>query len=113
FGWQSIVVGDGHDHAQVLKAYEAAATVTDRPVMIIAQTRKGQGVSFLADKDGWHGKALDDQKLEQALKELGDVDHSVRGKITKPAEAAPQKRQAGQTKSFEYTMGDKVATRKA
>lgn len=113
FGWQTIVVENGHDHAQVLKAYETAEETTDRPVMIIAKTTKGQGISFLADQNGWHGKALDDEQLQQALKELGDVDHSVRGKIAKPAEATPQKPQAGQAKSFEYTMGDKVATRKA
>jgi transketolase len=113
FGWQTIMVENGHDHAQVLKAYEAAEETTDRPVMIIAKTTKGQGISFLADQNGWHGKALDDEKLEQALKELGKVDPSVRGMLAKPADESPQKYKAGQADSFNYQLGDKVATRKA
>jgi transketolase len=113
FGWKTVVVEDGHDHAQVLKAYEAAEQSTDCPVMIIAKTVKGRGVSFLADQDGWHGKALDDEKLKQALKELGEVDSSVRGKLAKPADEKPQKPKTGQAEPFNYKLGDKVATRKA
>ncbi|MBA3612584.1 MAG: transketolase [Nitrospirales bacterium] len=113
FGWQTIVVENGHDHGQVLKAYEATATATARPVMIIAKTIKGKGISFLADKDGWHGKALDDEKMQQALKELGEVDHSVRGKIAKPTDEKPQEPKARQAEPFNYTLGEKVPTRMA
>lgn len=113
FGWQSMVVENGHDHAQVLKAYEAAAHVADRPVMIIAKTIKGQGVSFLANKDGWHGKALDDEQLKRALQELGEVDSSVRGGIAKPADERPHTPKSSHTKSFNYKLGEKLATRKA
>ena len=38
--------------------------------MILAKTTKGKGVSFLEDKDGWHGKALSKDELEKALEEL-------------------------------------------
>lgn len=113
FGWQSIVVEDGHDHEQVLKAYEAIEEVDDRPLMVIAKTVKGQGVSFLAGEGGWHGKALDDETLGEALKELGDVDHSVRGEIAKPADRMPQAPAGGETQDLEYEQGDEVPTRDA
>ncbi len=113
FGWHSIVVEDGHDHGQVLAAYEAAADVDDRPVMIVAKTLKGQGVSFLAGEKGWHGKALDDEKLEQALSELGEVDRSVRGTIARPVDEAPERAGAGAADAPSYEVGDEVATRNA
>ena len=39
------------------------STVQDKPVMIIAKTIKGKGVSFIEDKNGWHGKALDRERV--------------------------------------------------
>ena len=42
-----------------------------KPYAIVARTEKGHGVSFLADKDGWHGKALSPEQLEKALAEMG------------------------------------------
>ncbi|MEK7332631.1 MAG: transketolase, partial [Nitrospirota bacterium] len=70
FGWETIVI-DGHNVDEILGAYEKASHVNDRPVMIIAKTIKGKGVSFIEDKNGWHGKALNKEQLEQALKEMG------------------------------------------
>lgn len=113
FGWHTILVEDGHDHAQVCQAYESATEVQDRPVMIIAKTVKGKGVSFLADKDGWHGKALDDEQLQDALNELGEVDHSLRGEIVQPADEAPRKPEAQQADPLDYEMGDELPTRDA
>ena len=55
FGWEAIQV-DGHDVDDIDAAY-GRVNETDRPVLIIAKTVKGHGVSFLADRDGWHGKA--------------------------------------------------------
>lgn len=111
FGWQTILVEDGHDHAQVCEAYASAASVTDRPVMIIAETVKGKGVSFLEDEDGWHGKALDDEQLQQALPELGDVDHSVRGTIAKPEDARPKRKERKRVGQPDYKVGDELPTR--
>jgi transketolase len=88
FGWETIEI-DGHAMPEVLAAYEQAAGVTDRPVMIIAHTVKGKGVSFVEDRDGWHGKALDEDELRRALDELGPVDRSVRGRIAAPADREP------------------------
>ena len=59
FGWETILVHDGHSFAEVLGAYRSAAQVSDQPVMIIAKTIKGKGVSFIENENGWHGKTLD------------------------------------------------------
>ena len=83
FGWESIVI-DGHDEQQIAKAYQQAGQITTRPVMIIAKTVKGKGVSFLENKNHWHGKALNQDQLRQALFELGEVDLSYVGKVNFP-----------------------------
>ncbi|MDP9252630.1 MAG: transketolase [Chloroflexota bacterium] len=70
FGWDAIVI-DGHDAAQIDDAYGRARSAS-RPTAIIARTVKGKGVSFLEDKPGWHGKALDAEQAKQALAEIGD-----------------------------------------
>jgi transketolase len=83
-------------------------------VMIIARTIKGKGVSFVEDQNGWHGKALDRDDLERALKELGEVDTSVRGEIARPVKQQPQRPAAGEFDGkLTYSIGDKVATRNA
>jgi transketolase len=69
FGWHPIEV-DGHDVAAIDAAY-AEAEGADRPVVVIAKTEKGHGVSFLANREGWHGKALSEEEAEKAIAELG------------------------------------------
>ncbi|MGH9490349.1 MAG: transketolase [Terriglobales bacterium] len=69
FGWNALVV-DGHDLAQVLNAFDQAAATQGRPTVILAETKKGKGVSFVEDKDGWHGKALKKDEAAAAVKEL-------------------------------------------
>lgn len=71
FGWETIHI-DGHSFPKILSAYEKALASVDRPVMIIAKTIKGKGVSFLEDKNGWHGKALRKEELSAALNEQGN-----------------------------------------
>jgi len=70
-GWQTEVI-DGHDVAQVLAALDRAREAK-APYAIIARTIKGHGVSFAADKEGWHGKAFSEEDLKRALAEMGDV----------------------------------------
>ncbi len=85
FGWEAIVIEDGHDLKQVYSALEKASDQTiKKPKMIVAKTVKGKGVSFIENKDGWHGKPLDKEELAKALKELGQIDLSIRGKIATP-----------------------------
>ena len=69
FGWHPIEV-DGHDVAAIDAAY-AEAEGADRPALVIAKTEKGHGVSFLANREGWHGKALSPEEAEKAIAELG------------------------------------------
>ena len=71
-GWQTEVI-DGHDVPAVLAALDRAEATTGRPQAIIARTEKGHGISFLADKEGWHGKALSKAELEKALAEIGPI----------------------------------------
>ncbi len=70
FGWQVAGV-DGHDHAALLAALDAAAEPRDKPLVIIADTHKGQGVSFMRDQAGWHHGVPNAEQYVQALKELG------------------------------------------
>ena len=68
FGWHTIEI-DGHDVDAINAAYQAAAGTTGRPTAIIARTMKGRGVSAVEDKEGFHGRPLDD--AEAAIAELG------------------------------------------
>ena len=69
FGWHTIEI-NGHDIAQVLKAYDEADMVTGKPQAIVARTVKGKGVSFMELNHAWHGVAPKPDELEKALKEL-------------------------------------------
>jgi transketolase len=71
FGCDPIVV-DGHDLEAIDEAL-ARARSAQRPTVIVAKTLKGKGVSFLENKEGWHGKTLDSKQAEQALAEIGAV----------------------------------------
>lgn len=73
FGW-NVISCDGHDVKALYAAFEAARDYTDGPSMIIAETVKGKGVSFMEGKAAWHGKAIPDAELAQALKELGGAE---------------------------------------
>src|SRR6266852_3617171 len=71
FGFDPIVI-DGHDLAEIDDAF-ARARVAGRPTAILARTVKGKGVSFIENKEGWHGKALDPEQAKQAIAELGEA----------------------------------------
>ncbi len=69
FGWHVIEVG-GHDIPALKAAFEEAATVKERPTVLIAHTVKGKGVSFMENNPKFHGVAPTPAEVEQALKEL-------------------------------------------
>lgn len=69
FGWRAMTV-PGHNMERILFALNWAIEKGDMPAMIIAETVKGKGVSFMEDKAEWHGKAPNKEELMQALKEL-------------------------------------------
>lgn len=68
FGWDVAEI-DGHDFNQIYDAIETAKQ-SSKPFAIVANTVKGKGVSFMENNAGWHGKALNDEQLAQALEEL-------------------------------------------
>ncbi|MGI6608413.1 MAG: transketolase [Erysipelotrichaceae bacterium] len=70
FGWNTISV-DGHDIESVIAACNYAETIKGQPTVVIAETVKGKGVSFMENQAGWHGKAPSDEELAIALKDLG------------------------------------------
>ena len=112
FGWDTIVI-DGHSMAEILAAYDRALLVKERPVMIIARTIKGKGVSFIEDRNGWHGKALKEEELERALEEIGPVDRSVRGEISRPVDLEPQSASPQAAGEVCYEGDKPVSTRHA
>ncbi len=70
FGWNVINI-NGHDFDEILGAFKNARECRERPTMIIAETIKGKGVSFMENNAGWHGKAPDDEETAKAVAELG------------------------------------------
>ena len=68
FGWKAINI-DGHDYSQILDAYDEAEKCSS-PVVIIAKTTKGKGVSFMQNNPDFHGKAPNEQEFKQAMDEL-------------------------------------------
>ncbi|MFZ2087574.1 MAG: transketolase, partial [Desulfobaccales bacterium] len=112
FGWGAIPV-DGHSLREILAAYQKAQTVTGKPVMILAKTIKGKGVSFIENQNGWHGKALNQEECQRALAELGEVDLTVRGELASPEEFTFDKPRSVPVAPFDYDPNSKVATRKA
>src|SRR5260221_685926 len=109
FGCDAIVI-DGHDLAAIDDAIGRARRA-ERPTVIVAKSIKGMCVSFIEDKEGWHGKALDPDQAKQALAELGAVASrtfaTVKPDAWNPAPMPPAKKPEFKT----YT--DAVATRKA
>src|SRR6516225_8320604 len=69
FGCPAIEL-DGHDLAAIDQAYTEAVAHTDKPTVLVAKTEKGHGVSSVANKDGWHGKAMPADKAKAAIAEL-------------------------------------------
>lgn len=69
FKWEVLQI-DGHDMKQVVDALQKSALVKGKPVVIVARTVKGKGVSFMENKVDYHGKAPGKSETETALREL-------------------------------------------
>ena len=112
FGWHAIEL-DGHDLAAIDKAYTEALQQKDQPTVLVAKTIKGSGVSFLANKEGWHGKALSADQAKKAIAELGGERHVI-VKSPQPEKRHPEgPPTAMAVKPPSYALGGKEATRKA
>jgi transketolase len=114
FGWHAIEI-DGHDLNAIDHAFEHACQQSDRPTLVIAKTLKGAGVKEIADKEGWHGKALPEDMAKRAIEELGGVKNRVFQTPVAPPQSSKQegKQGNGQVKLPAYKAGSKEATRKA
>ena len=69
FGWKVIEV-NGHEYVQIIEALEEAKKSKGVPSMIVADTIKGKGVSFMENAAGWHGSAPNKEQRDQAIAEL-------------------------------------------
>ena len=61
---------DGHDFDQIRGVFTAAKDNKGKPTCIVAKTHKGQGVSFMTDQAGWHGKAPNEEEYKIAMADL-------------------------------------------
>ena len=111
FGWHAIEI-DGHDVEAIDQAYREAEATTGLPTVIVAKTIKGKGVKAVENKEGFHGKALDDP--EEAIEELGGI-RNIEIDVAKPEGERPNvPPSGGRTVELPaYEVGDEVATRKA
>jgi transketolase len=113
FGWRVEDI-DGHDLEEISEVLGGVG-LNDQPLAIIAKTYKGAGVSFLQDKDGWHGKPLNKEEAAKAIAELQPTAKSGVGvpipapnQLPAPNDAAP-----ASYPPLGYKIGDSVATREA
>ena len=113
FGWRTEEI-DGHDLDEILEVL-AAVGLGEQPLVILARTLKGAGVSFLQDKEGWHGKPLSKEEAERAIAELQPSAQSGIGQpIPAPTQLrAPNNEAPASYPPLSYKPGDSVATREA
>ena len=111
FGWETIPI-NGHRIPEILNAFRKARQNT-KPTIILAKTIKGKGVSFVEDKNGWHGKPLKEKEMKRALEELGPMPSIDAKKLVRK----PRKMQNHQLiKKFNFKKNiykEKTATRRA
>src|SRR6266446_1886260 len=113
FGWRTEEI-DGHDLDEILEVL-AAVGLGSQPLVIIAKTLKGAGVSFIQDKEGWHGKPLSKEEAARAFAELQPTAKSASGfPIPAPSSLpAPRNEAPGGYPPTTYKLGEMVATREA
>lgn len=114
FGWRVETLDDGHDIEEILEVLSGVG-LDDKPLAILAKTYKGAGVSFLQDKDGWHGKPLNKEESAKAIAELQPSAKSASG-VSIPAPnplPAPQNSAPASYPALNYKLGDAIATREA
>ncbi len=116
-GWDAVSI-DGHDMSAIVRAVDRARSpelaARGRPQAILARTEKGHGVSFLADKEGWHGKTVPKDDLPRALAELGPIPPPVETdsrSYARPVGAPPA--DFPHLSPPDYALGAQVATREA
>ncbi len=109
FDWHAIAI-DGHDVVEIDRAFAEAVVTTGRPTLVVAQTVKGRGVSAVEDRNGFHGKPLDDP--EAAIAELGGL-RDIRITVPRPEPREPHRFPSAELELPGYEIGSEAATRKA
>ena len=114
FGWRVETLDDGHDLEEIMEVLSGVG-LDERPLAIIAKTYKGAGVSFLQDKDGWHGKPLNKEEAAQAIAELQPSAKTGLGVAIPAPTALPAPNLAAPASypAISYQLGDQIATREA
>ena len=72
FGWEVVEI-DGHDMGEIVNTLISTPFQTGKPSLVLANTTKGKGISFMEDKAEWHGKALCGEDAEQACLEAAKM----------------------------------------
>ena len=111
FGWNAVIV-NGHNIPEILKAFKDSEG-SGQPTAILAKTIKGKGVTFVEDRNGWHGKPLNREEAERALRELGPMPKIDARRYVK---LPPKKMKSGFTYSYAFkrnTYEKPTATRRA
>ena len=114
FGWRVETVDDGHDMEEIVEVLSGVG-LDEKPLAIIAKTYKGAGVSFLQDKDNWHGKPLSAEEAGRAVAELQPTAKSGLGVVIPAPTSLPAPNLAAPAAfpALGYKLGDKIATREA
>ena len=74
FGWNVIDI-NGHDMVQIVKALDKSSKMKNKkPTIIISNTIKGKGVSFMELNHKFHGKAPNDEEYKKAIEEIENID---------------------------------------
>jgi transketolase len=114
FGWDTVEI-DGHDLEEIDRALAMASEdrAREAPLLIVARTHKGRGVSFVEDKENWHGKALSGEEAARAIAELGG-ERALLVAPQPPRDGGPAPTPAVAAVELpRYQAGGAVATRKA
>ena len=106
FGWHTIEI-DGHDVEQIDAAYREAES-TDKPTAVVARTIKGKGYSKVENQNGWHGKAI----AAEAIEELGGL-RNITVDVPKPEQREPHHFEPAPQEWPAYEVGSEISTRKA
>lgn len=78
FNWNVIEI-DGHNFDEIEDAFKKAKSEKNMPTIIIANTIKGKGISYMEESPSWHGSLkLSEEDLAQALLELGETDIQIK-----------------------------------
>jgi len=110
FGWRALEI-DGHDVEEIDSAYEEALASDGQPVAIVARTIKGKGVGEVENRNGFHGKPLDDP--EAAVLELGGRRNMIVSPTAPEHDAEPHRFATAAAPAATWEVGEEVATRRA